>query len=914
MAPQYPTGYPPAPQPVYPVGATDQPAIAHTYAPHTYQEQAARTKPQVPTVAYPHPGYASEAVNYPQPAPPAAPVPDYLGQVGPREVPRPPPACHPDDERERRREAHRAMIQKSVRMEVPIFEGSWNPKDYTDWESDLESYFQWYKMDDDLCISYAEARLRGQAKIFWKNEKEAARRRRVPPHTWDKMSRKLKEKYIPKLYMTRLLLKWMDLKHGRRRVSEYIEEFEEYRMRCKLVESPQIQIAFFVHGLRSDLGVRVLEQNPSTVDLAYSLVKSNEYSHDDTTPTTTIAPRVSNSSSSTSSTPRAAPGGTRGAQATPRPATPTPTPMPALVPSTPSAVSTARALVAAHEPMQCFKCKGFGHRRAECPSLLHMDIHGNPVDAPPEDDLEVDEYPGESPKGEDYEEPIGYIQITPIVWRTYKLIVDSGSCVNAIFEDTARKLGLTLVLHPTPYNVSWIDASTLPVRMQCYVPLKMSTYDEQVLYDVLPPKIGSIILGRPWLFDHDVQLARQANTCSFVYGGRRLIWYPSTRAHTPLPAPASGQELPPPTRVITNGCIFRRGLEPAEDMLPVCFELVISPSSTLAETEPKDLEVSQLVADFADVFSAELPCELPPLRNIQHAIDLVPGASLPNLPHYRMDLVKYEELHGQVKELLSKELIRESLSPCAVPALLAPKKDGTWCMCCDSRAINKITVKYRFPIPRVQDLFDEMVGATIFSKIDLRTGYHQVRIRPGDEWKTAFKIKDGLYESNVMPFGLSNAPSTFQRFMNEVLRPLIGKFVVVYFDDILVYSAMRDEHLQHLRHVCTTLCREKLYAHLKKCSFFVSEVSFLGFILSSRGVAADPAKVEVIATWPKLKNPHDVRSFIGLATFYRRFVPGFSGVTAPLTDLLKKGHFEWTPSVDHAFELVKKLVTEAPVL
>ena len=249
-----------------------------------------------------------------------------------------------------------------------------------------------------------------------------------------------------------------------------------------------------------------------------------------------------------------------------------------------------------------------------------------------------------------------------------------------------------------------------------------------------------------------------------------------------------------------------------------------------------------------------------------------------------------------------------------VPALLAPKKDGTWRMCCDSRAINRITVKYRFPIPRVQDLFDQMAGATIFSKIDLRSGYHQVRIRPGDEWKTAFKIKDGLFEWNVMPFGLSNAPSTFQRLMNEVLRPFIGRFVVVYFDDILVYSRSRTDHLRHLRDVCAALLREKLYAHPKKCSFFTTEVSFLGFILSARGVAADPAKVAAITTWPPLRDVHDVRSFIGLVTFYRRFVPNFSGVAAPITDLIRLEKFEWTKAAERAFEELKRLMTEAPVL
>ncbi|XP_078441520.1 uncharacterized protein LOC144711407 [Wolffia australiana] len=619
-------------------------------------------------------------------------------------------------------------------MEVPIFEGSWNPKDYTNWESDLESYFLWYGMDDDLCVAYAEARLGGQAKIFWKNEKEAARQRGDPPFSWDEMWRKLKDKYIPKLYMTRLMLRWMDLKQGKRKVSKYIEEFEEYRMRCKFADSPQIQIAFFIHGLRPKLGARVLEQNLFTVDLAYSLVESNEFSHNKVVTTTPTTSRPTHSLT-TSATTRTTGAWSRNSTIAPRPSTPPVTAAPTPTPPTPSAISTARAPNALREPIQCFKCKGFGHRRTDYPTLMVMDVHGHPVEEQPKDDLEIDEYPGECPDGEDVDDPLGYIQITPITTastypvatldtagtrntpkgartapaqasvtsaprpidvaqrtsifytyvkiggRTFKLMVDSGSCINGISEDTATQLGLPLLPHPTPYNVSWIDASTIPVKMQCYVPLKMSTYDEKVLCDVLPMKIG-----------------------------RRLIWYPSVR----IPSlPTRSATVPPhatPTAIITNGCIFRRELELDRESTPICYAVTLSDGIVESEHEPPPPEITQLLEEYGHVFPVELPSELPPLRHIQHAIDLVPRATLPNLPHYQMDPVKYEELYSQVKDLLDKGLIRESLSPCAVPALLAPKKDGTWRMCCDSRAINKITVKYRFPIPRVQDLFDEMIS------------------------------------------------------------------------------------------------------------------------------------------------------------------------------------------------------------
>ncbi|XP_040938025.1 uncharacterized protein [Gossypium hirsutum] len=266
--------------------------------------------------------------------------------------------------------------------------------------------------------------------------------------------------------------------------------------------------------------------------------------------------------------------------------------------------------------------------------------------------------------------------------------------------------------------------------------------------------------------------------------------------------------------------------------------------------------------DFKDVFPQEVPNGLPPLRGIEHQIDFISGAAIPNRPAYRANPEETKELQWQVNDLLQK----------------VPKKDGTWRMCVDCRAVNKITIKYRHPIPRLDDMLDELSGAKVFSKIDLKSGYHQIRMREGDEWKTTFKTKHGLYEWLVMPFGLTNAPSTFMRLMNYVLRSFIGKFCVVYFDDILIYSKSIEDHVRHLKSVLEVLRKETLYANLKKCSFCSDKVVFLGFVVSAEGLEVDQEKIKAIQDWPRLASITQVRSFHGLASFYRRFVPNFSTI------------------------------------
>jgi hypothetical protein len=236
-------------------------------------------------------------------------------------------------------------------------------------------------------------------------------------------------------------------------------------------------------------------------------------------------------------------------------------------------------------------------------------------------------------------------------------------------------------------------------------------------------------------------------------------------------------------------------------------------------------------------------------------------------------------------------------------------------MCVDCCAINNITIRYRHPIPRLDDMLDEISGAILFSMIDSRTGYHQIQMMLGDEWKMAFKTKFGLYERLVMPFGLTNTPSTFMRFMNEGMRAFIGKFVVVYFDDILIYSKSLEDHLDHLHVVLDALCSAHLFGNLDKCNFCTNHVSFLVYVVIAQGVEVDHAKIDAIHCWPTPTTITQIRSFLGLAGFYHRFVCNFSTIAAPLNDLTKKGApFTWGTSQEEAFMILKYKLTHAPLL
>ncbi|KAL0549444.1 hypothetical protein IC582_013926 [Cucumis melo] len=262
-----------------------------------------------------------------------------------------------------------------------------------------------------------------------------------------------------------------------------------------------------------------------------------------------------------------------------------------------------------------------------------------------------------------------------------------------------------------------------------------------------------------------------------------------------------------------------------------------------------------------------------------------------------MALAELKELKVQLQELLDKGFIRPSVLPWGAPVLFVKKKDGSMRLCIDYRELNKVTVKNRYPLPRIDDLFDQLQGATVFSKIDLRSGYHQLRIKDSDIPKTAFHSRYGHYEFIVMSFGLTNAPAVFMDLMNRVFKDFLDTFVRVFIDDILIHSKTEAEHEEHLHQVLETLRANKLYAKFSKCEFWLKKVTFLGHVVS-----VDPAKIEVVTSWPR-STVSEIRSFLGLAGYYRRFVEDFFRIANPLTQLTRKGtHFVWSPACESSFK------------
>eukprot|EP00253_Pinus_taeda_P033610 PITA_33610 len=367
-----------------------------------------------------------------------------------------------------------------------------------------------------------------------------------------------------------------------------------------------------------------------------------------------------------------------------------------------------------------------------------------------------------------------------------------------------------------------------------------------------------------------------------------------------------GQRTYPPQTVSTHRMevVFWKG------DIEWAVELRASEARTTGQTVHP--EIQSILDRYAIVFG-EIPPGRPPDRGFEHIIELEQGIQAVIATPYRHPKAYQDEIERAIQELLALGHIRPSTSPFASSVVLV-KKDGTLRMCINYRALNKKTLKNRHPIPKIDELMDELRGARFFSKVDLRSRYHQIRMREQDIPKTAFRCHCGHFEFLVIPFGLTNAPATFQSYMNHIFRSHLRKFVLVFFDDILIYSKTWEEHLQHIETILHILQEQQFYAKLSKCEFGLTEMLYLRHIIGVDRVRVLREKIRAIKEWPEPRNVTELRGFIGICTYYRKFVKGFSQLVAPLTNLTRKEAFSWSDIAQRAFDRLKEVMSSYPVL
>jgi predicted aspartyl protease len=547
-----------------------------------------------------------------------------------------------------------------------------------------------------------------------------------------------------------------------------------------------------------------------------------------------------------------------------------------------------------------------------------------------------------------------------------KVLLDCGSTTNFISKRYVSKHRIAAASIANSQVVKLADGSvhhTCKLVQHYILNINNRKLKEHLL--VLPLDNFDIILGMPWLKKHNPTIDWQTNTLTLPPTQLQQLL---TQCHDHNSSSSSVPPPPPPSKAAATLAATNSVRAPSSSLSPgtipnqvpsieICHisskqvrkdikkgdqyyllfvrakrDYSTGPPSTIelnlaesvhqdANIKPSDAPIiSKLVNEYCDVFPDDLPKGLPPERFIEHHIKLEPG-SQPTFRNYnRLSPQDLDELKVHLKDLLDHGFIRAAHSPYGAPVLFAKKAgEVKRRLCIDYRDLNRITIKDKYPLPRVDELLDRLLGAKYFTKLDLRSGYHQVRVAQEDIQKTAFNTRYGQYEYLVVPFGLTGAPSTFMHIINHMLNPYLDKFAVAYLDDILIYSKTVEEHEEHVRIILELLRKNKLYCKESKCEFFRNLVKFLGFIITDQGIQVDQAKVEAAKVWPVPKSVTEVRSFLGFVGFYRRFIANHSQVVAPMSDLTKKPEklgtpFAWTPEAQVSFEKMVKALCDAPIL
>eukprot|EP00267_Zea_mays_P041848 XP_020393779.1 uncharacterized protein LOC103628713 [Zea mays] len=765
------------------------------------------------------------------------------------------------------------------KLNFPSFDGS-NPKL---WQSKCEKYFHMYATEASMWVEVATMHFVGVADR-WLQSVEP----RLPSMSWrqfcqsinDRFGREQHELVIRKLFHIRQTST----------VQDYVDRFSELidlLVTYEHTTDPLYYTMKFIDGLRDDIKSVILVQRPGDLDTACALALLQEEAE---TSRRRESGRVDHAHSTRAVFQQGQPsrwgkqlGSSKSAAATP----------PA---SADSKVASLRAYRRARGLCQfCAEKWSKGHKCANTIQLHAVQELWEMFSSEPQ------ESEGEF---EDSAETFMVLLSTEAISpkkapsRSFRLqgqlqdenmliLLDSGS--SHCFLNTSRTSSLSgFVSLETPLAVTVANGGIL----HCPLELPNATWSVQELefcttFKVIPLPYYDIILGMDWLEQFSPMM---------------VDW-----KHKWLSIPHSGQT------------VILQGYEP---LVPVGTILEVWPVSELQDTSAElhcvvDMSLPQpityLLQRYQDLFQP--PTTLPPSRSCDHSITLIDGARPVSIRPYRFSPAMKDEIESQVTEMLQSGLIQHSTSAFSSPVLLVKKKDNTWRFCVDYRHLNALTVKAKYPVPVIDELLDELFGASWFSILDLRAGFHQILLKDGEAHKTAFQTHLGHYEFRVMAFGLTGAPGTFQKAMNHTLAPLLRKCALVFFDDILVYSASLAEHISHLEQVFDLLSADAWKVKFSKCKFAQQQVSYLGHVVSSKGVSTDPVKIEAIAHWPEPSCVKELRSFLGLAGYYRKFIRHFGVICQPLTALLKKGVlYIWTSDHACAFQTLKTALTQAPVL
>jgi RNase H-like domain found in reverse transcriptase/Reverse transcriptase (RNA-dependent DNA polymerase)/Integrase zinc binding domain/Chromo (CHRromatin Organisation MOdifier) domain len=471
-------------------------------------------------------------------------------------------------------------------------------------------------------------------------------------------------------------------------------------------------------------------------------------------------------------------------------------------------------------------------------------------------------------------------------------LLDSGATGNFIDTRTAQTAGFRTIAKENPYGLFLVDGDTLGSNdgmvtheTELLSMKVLGGHTEKIMFDLVRMETHKLILGMPWLRLHNPQI-------DWVRG---RITINQCRCRSNRTVPTGIKRIPPQERIFATS--QEDNEYHAQDSVSKQIPIAYKEYQSLFREAPLDERA------------------LPESKLWDHEIPIEPGKTPPFGPIYQLSEKELGVLKDYIEENLKKGFIRPSNSPAGSPILFVPKKDGTLRLCVDYRKLNNITIKDRYALPLVPELQDRLCEARIFTSLDLRGAYNLIRMKEGEEWKTAFRTKYGLYEYRVMPFGLTNAPATCQRMINDLLREYLDVFVVAYLDDILVYSKTETEHTEHVRKVLGKLQYANLLLKPEKCEFHKTELEFLGYIIGQNGIRMSPKKIQAVRDWPIPGSVKAVQAFLGFANFCRKFIEGYSMITQPLTDLTKKEQaFTWTKEAQKAFETLKEKFTTAPIL